>query len=1117
MRLKLILKLMFVLLLSASITGHAQVNTATMLGSVTDSAGAAIPDATVTITQPDTNYSRSVKSDAQGQYRAEFLPVGVYSVKTEASGFKTTVRNAVTLTVMQEAKVDFSLQIGTNTETVTVTTDLPLLNTSNATISRTVDNKEIDNLPLVNRNVYQLLTLTPGVQSSSTQNTLGYPEQHTIINGSTDSTVGQVSYYLDGGSNMTGLRNTGNILPNPDAIREFVVQTNNFSAQYGRTSSGIVSVLTKSGTNRVHGSVFEFNRNTVLNATTHNSTLNLPYHRNQFGATMGGPFAHDKTFFFGSYAGLRQSTGSLLTSAVVPDEAQRSGDFSENLPTASGAIKSCQQTLASADAKAGRFIVCNPTTRKPYLGNIITDPLDPTTQQVFARNLPLPNMAGNRWQGFQTLPYQGDEFLIKVDHQLTPAHRLSAAYFQTNGNQEQIPSSGNVVPWSLQQFTWRQQNANLNDVWTVNPSTANQFWASYTRMIAGRTNLPALSLADYGSTFQIQGPPQLPQIAVSGYFTLAQQIAGPIAGTNVYGLRDVLSTTHGKHSLYLGGEFALEKDAQNTLLNDYGVFSYSSSKTARTGNALADFILGRPNTMNQDAPVYTNANYFNYGLFAQDDYHILPGLILNLGLRYDVQTAPTITQNRIAGFRLGEQSTVSPTAITGQLFPGDRGVPRSGVDTRWNHVSPRVGAAWDPFGNGKTVVHAAGGLFFGTISGNEWELPSNSQPFSVRAQYNHVVSMTNVYATDAADFPGGVSPYPYNYSPSSPRYIEPASLIVFPQNYKWPYSYQINFGVQQQITNTLALSLSYVGALSRKLPIEIDRNYPLYNAADPSANTTSTANTRRPIQPGTISTLLSVESGESSNYHGLQVTMDKRFSRSFSFKSYFVWSKTLASIAMDNNSLANTFEDYNLRSLDRQRSDFDQRLTSTSSIVWQPDYFSRFNPLVRNLLNGWTTTAIVTLQSGAPFSITTGSDNNGDGNNNDRPNVIRGQQLAVINARRSRTANMAQWFNTATLCSFDSTAPTACPGTGPAGSDGLVSPNLLDAPGVRNVDASLFRNFKFGEFLTLQFRSEVANVFNLTNLGNPNGTLSSPNFGKITGSATGFPNRQIQLGARILF
>ncbi len=712
-----------------TLAAAAQIATTTVTGTVNDPTGAAIPGATVTLVQAETNATQVVKTRQDGSYRAEFLPVGPYTIRAEASGFSALERKGVELTLASVAHIDLVLSVGSATQSVVVTADVPLVNLTSATLGRTVDNQEIDNLPLVNRNAYQLLTLTAGVQSSSSVNNLGYPEQHTVINGSVDATVAQVSYYLDGGPNMSGLRNTGNILPNPDAIREFAVQTNNFSAQYGRTSAGIVTVLTKSGANTAHGSIFEFVRNTDFNATTHGSTSNLPYHRNQFGATLGGPIRRDKMFIFGSYGGLRQSTSSLLTGAIVPTSAQRAGDFSANLPTSSGTVTSCTQAISAADKAAGNFIVCNPATRVPYKGNIIlASDLDATVQNVLQRNVPLPNTGGTGWSGSVTVPQQTDEFLIKSDAALGQAHRLVAMYFQTNGNSRQSP--GGNLPWSLQLFTWRQQNANLSDTWTINSKTVNLLWASYSRILAARTNIPATSLADYGSTFSPQGPPALPQITVTGYFTMAQSIAGPVAGANVYSVRDVVSTNIGKHTLYYGAEGALEKDAQNTLLNNYGVFAFTASTSAKTGNALTDFLVGRPNTFNQDAPVYANANYWNYGVFLQDDYSLTPRLTLNAGLRWDVQTPPTDTLNRYSTFKQGTQSATVPGAIAGQLFFGDPGVRNTIVATQRGHFSPRLGFALDPAGNGHTVFHGAAGLFFGSISGNEFELliPTSTTP-----------------------------------------------------------------------------------------------------------------------------------------------------------------------------------------------------------------------------------------------------------------------------------------------------------------------------------------------------------------------------------------------------
>ncbi len=265
MNLKKIIPLLLLAMLP--MFAHAQLSTTSAIGTVTDDSGSAIPGATVTLTQTETNVVRTVTTQADGAFRAEFLPVGPYRMKVTAAGYKASEQAGIVLQVLNTTTLDVKLSVGEVSEVVNVTSDVPLINASNATLGRVVDNREVDNLPLVGRDVYQLLTLTPGVQLTQNINNTGFPEQHTLINGSTDGTVGQISYYLDGGTNMTGLRNTGNILPNPDAIREFTVQTANFSAEFGRSSAGFVSVLTKNGTNQLHGSIFEFVRNTALIAT----------------------------------------------------------------------------------------------------------------------------------------------------------------------------------------------------------------------------------------------------------------------------------------------------------------------------------------------------------------------------------------------------------------------------------------------------------------------------------------------------------------------------------------------------------------------------------------------------------------------------------------------------------------------------------------------------------------------------------------------------------------------------------------------------------------------------------------------------------------------------------
>ena len=1143
-----------------SIGASAQLSTATAFGSVNDSSGAAIPNATVVFTQTQTNFTRTTTTDSQGQYRAEFLPVGPYSVKIDANGFRQLIQNGIVLTVTQQAAINFALQPGMQTAVVQVTAQVPLVNTGNSVLGTTIDNRDIENLPLVSRNVYDLLNLTPGVQHVSNENSIGLPMEHVIINGSTDNMVGQVTYYLDGGINMTGIRDTGNVIPNPDAVDQFNVQTNNFSAEYGRTGAGVVSILTKSGTNQVHGSLFEFHRETNFNANNYLQPTRTPEHINRFGATVGGPAWKNKIFFFGSYGGLRQ-VSPVNFNTVVPDALQRVGNFSENLPastTPAAGLGACATKLSAADASnkdyGGKFFVCDPVTHQPVPGNRLDlDPNfapDPVAAAVLAKNVPLPSAnrptPDNRYVGNEGLPDNTDEYLIKGDFQVIPNHRVSLEYFQSIGSQIELPSGANLPGWALSNYAYRQQNGNASDVWTLSPRSVNQLWLSYSRMMAGRISNPAESLAAYGSDLNVQGTPSLPNISVSNFFTLGNAISGPVAGDNIYGVRDVFSTTKGRHTLNAGGELYLEKDRLETLLNNYGAFSFTSAAVptsasgqatyTRTGVAMADFLIGHPNTMSQDSPDDANENYWNYGFFAQDDWRILPSLTLNLGLRYDVQTAPTDTQRRIAVFEPGVQSTVSPNAMLGQLFPGDPGVPAGGVDTNYNHFSPRAGFAWDVFHNGHTVIHGASGLFFDTIGGNEWMLSQNFQPFAVRETnaFSHVVSLQHIYSTDCQDFAGCVSPFPYLYDKANPRYVSPASLVFVQKGMRWPYNVQANFGFQQQITKDLEVSVNYVGAFTRKLPLYIDHNAPIYNTANPASNTTGDVNCRRPYDalpfksattcanpaPGSkyMSNAYVIEDGQSANYNGLQIDVQKRLSHGLSLHGFYIWSKALSSASMQTtgnigNSATTEPEDYYNLELDRQREANDTRHQVLISGVWKPNYFEHSNLFTRNILDGWSLAATLSMSSGNPFNITSGNDDNLDGDNNDRPNVLPGKTPHVLSTSRSRVDERAQWFDTTAFCRV---ATAGCPaGGGPSGLDGLVRPELLDGPGYKNVNASLFRDFTIRERVKFQFRGEATNVFNFVNLNNPGGTLSSSSsFGVISG-ASGM--RVLQVGGRLLF
>jgi hypothetical protein len=1044
---------------------NAQITTTNLFGTVTDKTGAVIADAQVTATNTGTSIARSVKTNAQGEYRIEFLPVGNYSIAVEATGFRKFIQSGVTLQVDQTARVDASLEVGSAGQTVEVTGAAPIVNTSDPELGRTVENQEIVDLPIVNRNVYTLLDLTPGVQRNDNSIVLGYPEQRTLINGGVDGGAGSVNYYLDGGINMTSLRNTGNILPNPDAIQEFRVQTNNYNAEYGRFASGVVNVLTKSGTNDFHGSLFEFVQNTVFNANDWGNTFDTPpLHRNRFGGAIGGPIIKNKTFFFGSYAGLRQVTSTFFNGAVVPTALERNGDFSQS------AVKPI-----------------DPTTGKPFLNNFIpVNRRDNVAMGIINKFIPASNVAGNKWQGFGPSPYNTDEFLAKVDHNFSGSHRLAMSYFETSGTNTVRAGTGNL-PWSNQQFDWRQHDANVSDTWIVNPQMVNQLWLTYTRNFGGRLNVPQSSLGDLGSLFTVQGTPSLPQIGVTGFFNLTQAIAGPVAGTNFYALRDTFSYTHGRHSLKFGGEISLDKDIQQALLNNYGVFTFNGVVSK---NALADFELGLPSSLSQDAPSFGFTNSWYSAIFVQDDFRIHPRLMLNLGLRWDVQTPPTDPQNKESTYVPGAHSTVRPSAPVGILFAGDPGFTRGIVSTSWSHFSPRVGLAWDPFGDGKTAIRAGAGIFYGSVSGNQWNTTSNFEPFAVRLTFtnNNTSSNKGAGATLTNPYKGlvGGNPFPYNG-----QFVPGGSIFGPAPGFSWPYTYQLNFSVQRQVTQNMSINAAYVGSLSHNLPFAVDLNYPAFAGA-----TASNVQSRRP-NPA-FGAVLSMQSGQTASYHAFQISATQRMSHHVLFNAFYTYSKTFDSVQLQNNTTQGGVEDIANIRLDRGRADTDMRHQMVVSMIYQPDYYTGGNSLLRNVVNGWSISPILKVHSGLPFSISNGADANLDGNNNDRAQLVGNPNIS--------NPGSAAWFNTA---AFARNAPI---NGSPV--DGNSPRNLLDAPGYKDVDLAIFRTFKVRESMNLQFRAEAMNVFNMANLNPPNATVGTATFGTITSAQA---TRQVQLGLRLAF
>ena len=1048
---------------------HAQVATGTILGNVKDTSGAAVPGAQVTATNVNTQFSRSTTTDAEGQYALLLLPLGHYQVDVTLDGFKNFTQTGIVLEVGRNARIDATIEPGAIAETVSVVADAPLVEANSSSLSRTVGQNEVLNLPLVNRDLYTLLSITGGVTSNDNSNSLGGPEQLTTINGSQRAQIGTVNFQLDGGNNTAGLRGTGNPAPNPEAVQEFRVITNNYAAEYGRYPAGIVDVVTKSGTNQFHGAAFGFFRDEKLNAKRWAppgvTSAKDPLDRNQYGAAGGGPIRKEKTFFFVSYSGLRQTETYYRNTAVVPTARERTGDF-------------------SASAMKPR----DPLTNAPFPGDVIpAGRLDPAAMTIQERYVPQSNLPGNFFEVRRPDPLNTDEGTLKLDHTLSQNRSLALSYFYQKGTDTQPLSLTGNIPWVDRDFNWTQHNVNASDTWTLSPTMFNQLRFTYMRQFGGRVNNPTTSLGDLNSRFRIQGDPTLPRLTVSGYFTGQTSIAGPDAGSDYWAVKDSLTLTRGNHSLKFGGEVSYEKIVHDTLLDNYGVFSFNGS---RTGNAYADFLLGVPSTMTQDAPVRKTDNGSYISLFAQDDYRVHARVTLNLGVRYDLQFPFTDPEDRKLAFVPGARSQVSPSALEGLLFPGDPGISRGIVKTDVNNVAPRLGVAWDPRGDGRMAVRAGAGVFYGSITGNEWNTTADNQPFTVRQSFPTVRTLSDPYG----NLPGGAAPFPFTYDPTSPRFTLPAQVFGPSLDFVWPYTYQMNLTVEKEILRSFSMSASYVGALGRRLPASIDRNYPVFG---PGATATN-FNARRPYQPGIIGAARVLESTFTSDYHGLQLSGERRGAR-FSARAYYTFGKALEAVDYQGGGLP-AVQNSNKLGLERGRTSADRTHSFVFSGVWQLDYMKDSAPVVRALLNDWTLSTIITLQSGTPLTITSGQDRNFDGLTNDRADLVGDPEL---DSARPREELIEQWFNTAAFAQ-------------PAiGQDGTAGRSIVDGPGYRNVDLGVFRDIRLMGRMALQLRLEATNMLNIVNLQNPGTSLNAPaTFGKIRSARD---MRRIQLGARVSF
>jgi len=1025
--------------------------TGTIAGSVSDPSGAAIAGAKVTVTNINTGLTRDTTSSASGGYVVPLLPVGSYSVSVEAQGFRHYEQRGVEVRTDQSATVPVSLEIGSATQSVTVEANAEMVQTQSGALSQVVGQQKIVELPLNGRNAAALILLTPGTADTHVSNfsacsdtiqSTSYPGAQSIsANG---ARTDMVNYNLDGGSNQDPNTNVNNPFPNPDALEEFSVQTNSFSAEYGRGSGAIVNVVTKSGTNEFHGSAFEFIRNGDLNARNFFASSADQLKRNQFGGSIGGPIIKNKLFFFGSYQGTQLRNISQANSATVPSAAERSGNFSE-IP---------------------RQLV-DPFTSAPYPNNQIpVSQFAPASVKLLSL-IPEPTAPGNL--AYYSLPDSEHEnqFLTRADYDMNK-NRIFGRYFYSRYGVSPVVGSENILT-SSRGLDLFDQGASVGDTYSFTPNVLNSFIFSYNRNNGTVVSGAPFSWTSLGIPVASTTPPEL-SLSVSGYFAVSSGHPTE-ANRNDYHYSDSLHWVHGAHEFAIGGDFLREHvELINTYRQNAG-FTFSS--TNFSGDPLADFFTGYARRFIQGGGEFAEREANLGALFFQDNYRVRRDLVLNLGLRWDPFVPYSDSLGRTECFQPGVQSLKFVNAPTGYLYAGDPGCPAGGFESSWLQLAPRFGFAYNVGGKGRTTIRGGWGSFNQPPFVEAFNNMVDSAPWSPQYQFIGTPFMN--------PYNGAPNPFPSQYAPLVPAkdvaFANPLPLAVsYQHNWKPSNVMSWNLTVEQQLTNDVLLKVGYVASKGTHLAYNTDVNAPL-----PSPDATGdNEDDRRPYQQ--FQQVTQDQSGGNSSYNSLQVQVDKRFSHGVTVSANYTWARSIDEVSYQTDLCGiNIINPYDIRAY-RGVSDFNVPHRFILNYLWQLP--SPKEGLERALFGGWETSAIVNWQSGFPLNIKSGGDYSYS-----LPEVGNDQAQVVADPHYtdgSTSAKLAQWFTTS---AFGEPAPNTF---------GNAGRNILIGPGTFNIDFSAHKVFSLGERLKLQFRAEFFNFLNHAQFNNPDTTWSDSTFGQIT-------------------
>ena len=1081
-----------VVMLCGVLTAVAQFTTASLAGVVTDSSGAVIPAAKLTLTNQQTGLSHSLLSDVQGHYLFTALPVGHYQLVVEKTGFTAYKQTGIELTVNQSATQNVSLQIGKVTEEVTVGANVELINTREATVGQLIDERRIVDLPLDGRNAADLALLGAGTVNVSSTNTYcdvnceggTHPGERRInVNGIGPNAV---NYQLDGASHNDTYINTNLPFPNPDAVQEFTIQSDNLSAEYGNAAAGAISVITKSGTNQLHGDVFEFLRNGALNANNYFANQSTPVQkdvlkRNQFGGSVGGPIVKGKLFYFATYQGTRLRSAGAGNVAFVPTQAERTGDFSA-LCGSFDAGGNCTDPngVQLVDPRNGNAKI--PFNQLPQI--------DPVAQ-FFLQHIPLPNGGGNILNFLGPPQVQNeDEVMGKLDYSLGKNHRFSGHYFQTYFRQPPASAQQNLLAADSNGNHVRVQNVAVNHTYTKSPTLLFNSWFGWELQTGGSLSGAPFGLADAGMNVAQTKPAEL-SVFVNNYFSINTNHNGDFDRGDTT-IRENVTLVHNRHELRFGGELVR---LQNHLRNEYLQNANIGTLNALSGDNLADFMLGVLSYFQQGGGEFKDLHGEKYSLYVNDIWRANPKLSLNAGLRWDPYLPYLEEKGRVVCFQPGVPSQRFPNAPLGMTFGGsnhDPGCPKAGAEAGLSNFAPRLGFAYRPGGDDKTSIRGGAGYYYAPPETVGFNTFVDAAPFSPQFFFS-TASLTDPYGSN-----GLANPFPVNYAPRLPgansSFILPTAIYaVFQRTYHITLVTAWNLTLERQLGEDWLFRSAYVGNKGTFLYGTSDQK-PLreLNPAVYMPGATHDNTQQRRLYPQ-FSTVGYISSSNNSHYNALQTTLEKRMSRGLSILCNWTWAR-----GIDDYGWSDPFN----RHFDYGLSDDDIHHNFKLSSVWDLPKTS-FTGAAGKVLNGWEVTSIISWRGGFPYSIVDSSDNSFSGVGRDRADLVGSLRAAVLSSSRRHAQLVQEWFN-----------PTVFADNA-VGTFGNSGKNILRGPRFFETDLGLMKTTQITERTSAQFRAEFFNAFNNVNFSRPHNDIRDPQVAQITG-LDGKP-RILQFALKLMF